>query len=244
LFFVAFVALSCCAAGTVHAAAAAKHPPAGDEDPGVTDVNVATTICASSGSASKPSATARAKTFARYKVAPSRRGRYVVDLLVPASLGGTTSPRNLWPQLRTAARTKNVTEQQLHTLVCSGQLDIATAQRVLVTDWRTAGTQAQAAVDTRKASVGAFLAAQMEAERQAALAAYVASLPPPTTAPPPETTPPAVSRPRPTCEQLIQAQLICGVEGEVRCADSGTPYVCSFDHENVNGGRVLMWRRA
>jgi hypothetical protein len=38
--------------------------------------------------------------------------------------------------------------------------------------------------------VGAYLAAQAEAERQAAFAEYLASLPPPTTAPP-VTSPPA-----------------------------------------------------
>jgi hypothetical protein len=75
--------------------------------------------------------------------------------------------RSLWPQLRADATTKDTTEERLHTLVCSRQIDLVTAQQAIVTDWTTAGTRAQAAADTRRAEVGAYLAAQAEAERQA-----------------------------------------------------------------------------
>lgn len=221
-----------------------KGPPPGATDPAVTETTLATTICAAAAKSPKLSSSARRKVLARYRISTARRNRYVVDLLVPANLGGTTAARNLWPQLRSDATTKDATEELLHSLLCSGQIDLATAQNVIKANWTTAGTQAQAVADERKAAVGAFIAAQAEAERQAALAEYIASLPPPTTAPPVTEPPPSATRPRPTCEQLIQARLLCGVEGEIRCADAGTPYVCAFDHENVDGGRVLQWKRA
>jgi hypothetical protein len=176
-----FVVAAMSAAG---AAASPKRPPSGATDPAVTDATVATTICGPTTTSPRLGAAARRKVMARYRIADARRKRYVVDLLVPAALGGTTAMRNLWPQLRADATTKDTTEELLHMLVCSGQIDLVTAQQAIVADWTTAGTRAQAAADTRRAEVGAYLAAQAEAERQAAFAEYLASLPPPTSAPP------------------------------------------------------------
>jgi hypothetical protein len=53
-------------------------------------------------------------------------------------LGGSNSIKNLWPEsYRTVwnARVKDRLENRLHELVCSGQLDLATAQREIATDW-------------------------------------------------------------------------------------------------------------
>jgi hypothetical protein len=157
----------------------------------------------------------------RYRIADARRSRYVVDLLVPANLGGTTAPRNLWPQLRADAATKDATEELLHSLVCSGQIDLATAQQAIVADWTTAGTRAQTVADERKAAVGAYLAAQAEIERQAALVEYLASLPPPTTAPP-VTNPPnsegstAAPNPRTDCPATFRGGR-CHLPGQQMC---------------------------
>jgi hypothetical protein len=64
---------------------------------------------------------------------------YEIDYLVTPRLGGTASIRNLWPQpsLNTAwnARAKDALEDRLHYLVCSGQLDLTTAQREISLDW-------------------------------------------------------------------------------------------------------------
>jgi hypothetical protein len=59
--------------------------------------------------------------------------------LISLELGGSNSIKNLWPQsYRTKpwnARVKDRLENRLHELVCSGQLDLATAQRDIATDW-------------------------------------------------------------------------------------------------------------
>jgi len=64
---------------------------------------------------------------------------YEEDHLVPLELGGSpTSPKNLWPQPWAGplgARQKDALENALHRLVCSGQLPLATAQRVFEENW-------------------------------------------------------------------------------------------------------------
>lgn len=56
-------------------------------------------------------------------------------------LGGSNSLRNLWPESYHTtwnARVKDRLEDKLHKLVCAGQLDLATAQRAIATDWISA----------------------------------------------------------------------------------------------------------
>jgi hypothetical protein len=64
---------------------------------------------------------------------------YEIDYLVTPQLGGTANIRNLWPQpsLNTVwnARVKDALEDRLHDLVCSGQLDLVTAQREISQNW-------------------------------------------------------------------------------------------------------------
>jgi hypothetical protein len=64
---------------------------------------------------------------------------YEIDYLVNPQLGGAASIRNLWPQpsLNTVwnARVKDALEDRLHAMVCSGQLDLPTAQREISQDW-------------------------------------------------------------------------------------------------------------
>jgi hypothetical protein len=54
-------------------------------------------------------------------------------------LGGSASIRNLWPQPYFGrawnAHVKDALEDRLHTLVCSGDLDLSTAQREIATNW-------------------------------------------------------------------------------------------------------------
>jgi hypothetical protein len=62
-----------------------------------------------------------------------------VDYLITPALGGSEDIRNLWPQSYSAtiwnARVKDALEDRLHDLVCSGDLDLATAQQEISTDW-------------------------------------------------------------------------------------------------------------
>lgn len=61
-----------------------------------------------------------------------------VDHLVSLEIGGSNAISNLWPEPyagRWGARTKDVLENRLHDLVCSGTLTLAYAQHVEATNW-------------------------------------------------------------------------------------------------------------
>jgi hypothetical protein len=78
------------------------------------------------------------RVFAAYGIGSTRSDRFEVDYLITPDLGGTTSIRNLWPQpysVRWNAQVKDKLEQRLHQLVCSGKLDLATAQHDIAVDW-------------------------------------------------------------------------------------------------------------
>lgn len=80
----------------------------------------------------------RQKVFAAYGIRSPGRDQFEVDYLITPDLGGTESIRNLWPEPYSArwnARVKDKLEQRLHQLVCSGKLDLATAQHDIAVDW-------------------------------------------------------------------------------------------------------------
>lgn len=61
-----------------------------------------------------------------------------IDHLIPLGIGGSNDPLNLWPQGfagRVNAHQKDRLEYRLHLMVCSGKLDVATAQRAIASDW-------------------------------------------------------------------------------------------------------------
>jgi hypothetical protein len=66
-------------------------------------------------------------------------GDYEVDHLISLELGGSNSIKNLWPEShRTSpwnAQVKDRLEDKLHELVCSGQLDLKTAQKAIASNW-------------------------------------------------------------------------------------------------------------
>jgi hypothetical protein len=81
----------------------------------------------------------RQQVFQKYGIVNARADDYEIDYLIAPGLGGTQDIRNLWPQPYTSptwnAHVKDALEERLHQLVCSGRLDLSTAQRDISTDW-------------------------------------------------------------------------------------------------------------
>lgn len=66
-------------------------------------------------------------------------GDYEEDHLIPLELGGSpTAVANLWPEPYDGpggAHVKDLIENQLHDLVCSGRLALAVAQQAIASNW-------------------------------------------------------------------------------------------------------------
>jgi hypothetical protein len=79
------------------------------------------------------------KVFDLYGVTRSHPDAYDVDYLITPELGGATDIRNLWPEPNQDtvwnAHVKDQLEARLHRMVCHGDVDLATAQRDISTDW-------------------------------------------------------------------------------------------------------------
>lgn len=108
--------------------------------PGATVFMTREQVCrAGSGKNAVVSAEVRRKVFAAYGIGSGAPRDYEVDYLITPALGGADDIRNLWPESYGAvvwnARVKDALEDRLRELVCSGQLDLATAQREIAMDW-------------------------------------------------------------------------------------------------------------
>ena len=81
----------------------------------------------------------REEVLHEYGISDANAKDYEIDYLIAPGLGGTDDARNLWPEPYKAskwnARVKDSLEQYLHQMVCSGNLDLATAQQDISTDW-------------------------------------------------------------------------------------------------------------
>ncbi len=77
--------------------------------------------------------------FEEYGIRNAPADAYEVDYLITPELGGASDIRNLWPEPYSStvwnARVKDALEQRLHQMVCDGNLDLATAQHDIATDW-------------------------------------------------------------------------------------------------------------
>lgn len=112
--------------------------------PGVTVAVTKADICHSNApQETRPiPASTQAKVFQEYRTPQSYAAEYEVDYLITPGLGGADDIHNLWlePYSSTIwnAHVKDELEDRLHEMVCSGDLDLATAQRDISTDWISA----------------------------------------------------------------------------------------------------------
>jgi hypothetical protein len=118
-------------------------------NPQVTQASIGTTICQGGYTASirppesvtEPEKIANAASYDY--TGPLSTAEY--DHLVPLELGGDPNdPANLWvepndlPAATSVTNSKDVLENRLNDLVCSGQLTLAAAQEAIATDWVSA----------------------------------------------------------------------------------------------------------
>ena len=110
----------------------------GATNPAVTQANVASTVCRSGYATSirNVSNATKSRVYAEYKILGAQKRLYVIDHLVPLEVGGANDITNLWPQPKADAHKKDLVENLEHARLCSGAIDLATAQQVFL-----AGTQ-------------------------------------------------------------------------------------------------------
>jgi hypothetical protein len=84
-------------------------------------------------------ASLRQLVFQEYGIANAHADNYEIDYLITPGLGGADDIRNLWPEpnasLVWSSHVKDALEERLHQLVCSGKLDLPSAQREIANDW-------------------------------------------------------------------------------------------------------------
>ena len=109
-------------------------------------------------------ASVRQRVLQEYQTPESHAVEYEVDFLITPGLGGADDIRNLWPEPYSStvwnAHVKDALEDRLHDMVCSGQLDLSTAQHDIATDWISAYKKyfhTQNPLSTRSASTSNHL---------------------------------------------------------------------------------------
>jgi hypothetical protein len=109
-------------------------------DPGVTQDNIDSTICVSGYtktirppvSVTEPQ---KLESMKSYEFYDSPRN-YEFDHLIPLELGGAPDDmKNLWPEPHPSSFDKDGFENYLHKQVCSGSMDLKTAQNEIDTNW-------------------------------------------------------------------------------------------------------------
>src|SRR3954469_16898888 len=76
--------------------------------------------------------------YREYGIRRRSRGQYEIDHLIPLELGGSNSIRNLFAEAalpKPGFHQKDMLENKLHALVCSGDLKIRAAQKAIASNW-------------------------------------------------------------------------------------------------------------
>ncbi len=95
------------------------------------------------------------RVYAEYGVTNRSPGEYEVDHLVPLELGGSNDIKNVWPEPaapKPGFHEKDELETKLHDLVCSGGLDLQSAQHAIASDWLAAYHQIRHAITPYESS--------------------------------------------------------------------------------------------
>ena len=108
--------------------------------PGAAAPVAATALCAGDVAATAPvSDDLRAQVLRDYGMTHVPYHEYELDYLITPELGGTTEAANLWPERYTGskwnARVKDHLELLLPRMVCTGEVDLPTAQRDIASNW-------------------------------------------------------------------------------------------------------------
>lgn len=97
--------------------------------------------------------------FKKYGIPGARVEDFEVDYLITPELGGADDIQNLWPEPYASnswdAHVKDALEDRLHQMVCHGEIDLATAQHDMASDWISAykkyfHTERPLAIDSAK----------------------------------------------------------------------------------------------
>jgi hypothetical protein len=113
--------------------------PIASMTPGDVVITSAAELCAGARPPRTVTSHVRDRILRGYRMQHLRQEDYELDALITPELGGSTDPRNLWPQRYDSpvwnARVKDALESLLPGLVCRGQVDLAQAQRDIAADW-------------------------------------------------------------------------------------------------------------
>ena len=136
------VVLMICPAGQSVGQRVPAHLPNPNLTPGHTATVTRDNLCGSEYKSADRniSITLKRQTFDRYGLRSEAVG-YNVDHLIPVHLGGSNSPKNLWPQSLSGEwnyHMKNRLERRLHKMVCTQTLALETAQQEIARDWVSA----------------------------------------------------------------------------------------------------------
>lgn len=124
-----------------HARGGISTVPNASLTPGATTPIRVQDVCAANFSANDPAVPdpLKREELKEYGLNGASENAYEIDYLVTPQLGGAANIRNLWPEpsLNTVwnARVKDALEDRLHDLVCSGQVDLGTAQHEISQNW-------------------------------------------------------------------------------------------------------------
>ncbi|MBM3784941.1 MAG: hypothetical protein FJW30_11310 [Acidobacteria bacterium] len=107
--------------------------------PGVARAASAAEVCALPDGEFQATQEQARRVFAAYRINRPKPRQYEVDYLITPALGGAADIANLWPQPYEegvwTARVKDALEDYLRGQVCTGRMELTTAQKEIAANW-------------------------------------------------------------------------------------------------------------